>query len=51
VIFATLTDAKSMSDAVGGLGVDGRLMVIGASMQAIEVPPIALISTGRSISG
>jgi D-arabinose 1-dehydrogenase-like Zn-dependent alcohol dehydrogenase len=51
VILATLTDAKSMSDAVAGLGVDGKLMVIGASMQPIEVPPLALISARRSISG
>jgi D-arabinose 1-dehydrogenase-like Zn-dependent alcohol dehydrogenase len=51
VILATLTDAKSMSDAVGGLGVDGKLMVIGASMQPIEVPPLALISARRSIAG
>lgn len=51
VILATVTDAKSMSDAVGGLGVDGKLMVIGASMQPIEVPPLALISLRRSISG
>jgi D-arabinose 1-dehydrogenase-like Zn-dependent alcohol dehydrogenase len=46
-----LTDAKSMSDAVGGLGVDGKLMVIGASMQPIEVSPLALISARRSIAG
>ena len=51
VILATLTDAKSMSDAVGGLGVDGKLMVIGASMQPIEVPPLALIGARKSISG
>jgi D-arabinose 1-dehydrogenase-like Zn-dependent alcohol dehydrogenase len=51
VILATLTDAKSMSDAVGGLGVDGKLMVLGASMQPIEVPPIALIGARRSIAG
>jgi D-arabinose 1-dehydrogenase-like Zn-dependent alcohol dehydrogenase len=51
VILATLTDAKSMSDAVGGLGVDGKLLVLGASMQPIEVPPLALISKRRSLSG
>jgi D-arabinose 1-dehydrogenase-like Zn-dependent alcohol dehydrogenase len=51
VILATVTDAKSMSDAVGGLGVDGKLMVVGASMQPIEVPPLALISARRSIVG
>jgi D-arabinose 1-dehydrogenase-like Zn-dependent alcohol dehydrogenase len=51
VILATLTDAKSMGDAIGGLGVDGKLMVIGASMQPIEVPPIALIGARKSLSG
>jgi D-arabinose 1-dehydrogenase-like Zn-dependent alcohol dehydrogenase len=51
VILATLTDAKSMSDAVGGLGIGGKLMVIGASMQPIEVSPLALIGARRSIAG
>jgi D-arabinose 1-dehydrogenase-like Zn-dependent alcohol dehydrogenase len=51
VILATVTDAKSMSEAVAGLGIDGKLMVIGASMQPIEVLPLALISARRSISG
>jgi len=51
VILATLTDAKSMGDAIGGLGVDGKLMVIGASMQPIEVPPLALIGARKSLSG
>lgn len=51
VILATVTDAKSMSDAVGGLGIDGKLMVVGASMQPIEVSPLALIGARRSISG
>jgi D-arabinose 1-dehydrogenase-like Zn-dependent alcohol dehydrogenase len=51
VILATLTDAKSMSDAVGGLGVDGKLVVLGAAMQPIEVSPLALIASRRSIAG
>jgi D-arabinose 1-dehydrogenase-like Zn-dependent alcohol dehydrogenase len=51
VILATVTDAKSMSDAIGGLGIDGKLMVIGASMQPIEVSPLALIGARRSIAG
>ncbi len=51
VILATVTDAKSMSDAVGALGVDGKLMVVGAAMQPIEVPPLALIGARRSIAG
>ena len=51
VILATLTDAKAMGDAVAGLGVGGRLMVIGASMEPIEVSPIVLIGARRSIAG
>jgi D-arabinose 1-dehydrogenase-like Zn-dependent alcohol dehydrogenase len=51
VILATVTDAKSMSAAVGGLGIDGKLVVLGASMDPIEVSPLALISTRRSITG
>jgi D-arabinose 1-dehydrogenase-like Zn-dependent alcohol dehydrogenase len=51
VILATVTDSKTMSDAVGGLGVDGRLVIVGASAQPIEVPPFALISGRRSVAG
>ncbi len=40
-----------MGDAIGGLDVDGRLLVIGASMQPIEIPPLAIISSRRSIVG
>ena len=51
VILATVTDAKSMSEAVGGLGIDGKLLVVGASGDPIEVPPLALIPGRRSIAG
>lgn len=51
VILATVTDAKTMSDAVGGLGVDGKLLVVGASSEPIEVPPSVLIGGRRSVSG
>ena len=40
-----------MSAAIGGLGVDGRLVVVGASMEPIEVPPLALIPQRRSVQG
>ncbi len=51
MILATVTDSKSMSDAIGGLGIEGKLLIVGASMQPIEVPPLALISGRRSIAG
>jgi D-arabinose 1-dehydrogenase-like Zn-dependent alcohol dehydrogenase len=51
VILATLTDSRSMSAAVGGLGIDGKLLIVGASPQPIEVSPLALIGGRRSICG
>jgi D-arabinose 1-dehydrogenase-like Zn-dependent alcohol dehydrogenase len=51
VILATVTDAKTMSAAVNGLSIDGKLLIVGASFEAIEVPPIALIGKRRSIQG
>lgn len=51
VILATVTDAKTMSSVVAGLGVDGKLVVVGASGEPIEVPPLLLIGARRSISG
>jgi D-arabinose 1-dehydrogenase-like Zn-dependent alcohol dehydrogenase len=51
VILATVTDAKSMTAAIGGLGIDGKLLVVGASVEPIEVSPVMLISTRRSIAG
>lgn len=51
VILATVTDSKSMSAAVGGLGVGGKLVVVGASAEPIEVSPFALIGGRRSIAG
>jgi D-arabinose 1-dehydrogenase-like Zn-dependent alcohol dehydrogenase len=51
VILATVTDAKSMSAAIGGLGIDGKLWVVGASAEPIEVPSLALIGQRKSIAG
>jgi D-arabinose 1-dehydrogenase-like Zn-dependent alcohol dehydrogenase len=51
VILATVTDAKSMSSVVEGLGVDGRLIALGASAEPIEASSLQLISARRSIFG
>jgi D-arabinose 1-dehydrogenase-like Zn-dependent alcohol dehydrogenase len=51
VVLATATDAKAMAATVGGLGVDGKLLVLGASMEPLEIPPVMLISARRSIAG
>jgi D-arabinose 1-dehydrogenase-like Zn-dependent alcohol dehydrogenase len=51
VILATVTDAKTMSAAIGGLGVDGKLVVVGASGEPVEVSPLAIIGARRSVAG
>jgi D-arabinose 1-dehydrogenase-like Zn-dependent alcohol dehydrogenase len=51
VILATAPSGKSMSALIDGLGTDGKLLVIGASMEPIEVTPIQLIMARRSIQG
>ena len=50
VILSTVTDAKTMSSAIPGLGIDGKLLVVGASGEPIEAPPFLLIGARRSIS-
>ena len=51
VILATAPSSKAMSALIDGLAPNGRLMVIGAAFDPIEVTPIQLISGSRSIQG
>jgi D-arabinose 1-dehydrogenase-like Zn-dependent alcohol dehydrogenase len=50
-IIATAPSGKAMSALIDGLGDNGKLMVIGASPEPIEVTPIQLIHNMRSIQG
>ena len=51
VILATATSASAMSAVIGGLAPRGEMVVVGASMEPIEVPPVMLIAGSRSIAG
>jgi D-arabinose 1-dehydrogenase-like Zn-dependent alcohol dehydrogenase len=51
VILNTAPSSKSMTEIIDGLGPNGRLMVIGASTDPIEVTPLQLIFGSRSIQG
>ena len=51
VILATVTSGKAMSAVVGGLGVNGKLIVLGAAADPLEVPALALIGARRAIQG
>jgi len=51
VILATAPNSKAMSQLIDGLAPNGKLMVIGATFDAIEVTPIQLISGSRALQG
>jgi len=51
VILATAPSSKAMSELIDGLGPNGKLMVIGATFDPIEVTPIQLITGSRTIQG
>jgi D-arabinose 1-dehydrogenase-like Zn-dependent alcohol dehydrogenase len=51
VILATAPSGKAMSAAVAGLAPNGKLVVVGAAADSIEVSPLLLIPGRRSIVG
>src|SRR5205814_7950724 len=40
VILATVTSGKAMSAVIGGLGINGVLIVLGASSEPLELPAL-----------
>jgi D-arabinose 1-dehydrogenase-like Zn-dependent alcohol dehydrogenase len=51
VILATAPSSKAMSSLIDGLGINGRMMVVGAEPDSIEVSPAQLIFGKRSLQG
>lgn len=51
VILATVTNGDAMSAVLGGLGVNGKLVILGAAAEPLEVPAMTLILGRRSIVG
>jgi D-arabinose 1-dehydrogenase-like Zn-dependent alcohol dehydrogenase len=51
VILATAPSSKAMSELIDGLAPNGKLMVIGATFDPMEVTPIQLITGSRTIQG
>jgi D-arabinose 1-dehydrogenase-like Zn-dependent alcohol dehydrogenase len=50
-ILATVPSGKAMSAVPGGLSVNGKLIMIGASNETVDVPLLLFISGRRSIVG
>jgi D-arabinose 1-dehydrogenase-like Zn-dependent alcohol dehydrogenase len=51
VILATAPSSKAMSELINGLGPNGELIVIGVSLDPIEVTPVQLIVGSKRIQG
>ncbi len=51
VILATAPSSKAMSEVINGLGPNGKLIVVGAAFDPIEVTPVQLVSGSKSIQG
>jgi D-arabinose 1-dehydrogenase-like Zn-dependent alcohol dehydrogenase len=51
VILATAASNRSMGPLIAGLAPRGRLIVVGASAEPIQVDPAPLIFGGRSLEG
>ena len=51
LILATVTSGDAMSAALGGLGVNGKLIILGAAGKPLEVPALPLVLGRRSIAG
>jgi len=51
VILATAPDGKAIGDLIDGLGVDGKLVAIGASTEPFAVSTVQLLMARKSIAG
>ena len=51
VIIATAPDSRAMTELIGGLGPNGKLLLIGVASDPIEFAPVQLIRGGKSIEG
>jgi D-arabinose 1-dehydrogenase-like Zn-dependent alcohol dehydrogenase len=51
VILGTVPSGKAMSSILGGLAVNGKLIMIGVSEEPVEVPPALYIIGRRSLVG
>lgn len=51
VLIATAPSSKAMSELFDGIGPNGKLMVIGAAFDPLQITPVQLITGSRSIQG
>lgn len=50
IIIATVTNAQAITATLCGLAINGKLIVLGAPQEALEVPAFLLIGGRRSVA-
>ena len=51
VVLATVTSGNAMTPAIAGLAIDGKLIILGASAEPLQVSALEMIGERRSIQG
>jgi len=51
VVLATVTQSSAMSPLINALGLDGKLLIVGAGFESLTVAPLQLLGKRLSISG
>src|SRR5262249_15893068 len=51
VVLATVTSGSAMAQVLGGLGVNGKLIVLGGAFDPLPVSALTLIGARRSVAG
>jgi D-arabinose 1-dehydrogenase-like Zn-dependent alcohol dehydrogenase len=51
VVLATATSNKAMADTLGGLGLNGKLVILGASFEPLQVSTLPMIGQRQSVGG
>lgn len=51
IVLATVTNGEAMTAALEGLAVDGKLIIVGAAMEPLQVSSLAMIGGRRAIQG
>ena len=51
VILATVTSGKAISSVIPGLAINGKLIIVGASMEPVEVNTMEIIGKRTSVGG
>lgn len=51
LILGTAPSGKAMTSVVGGLGIDGKLLMVGATPEPVEVNPMEMLMGRKSVAG